>query len=347
MGMTKKVTIRCLGMCIAAIALVVVTRQLYDKPFAASSGNIQQILRIQSRTQSDGGFLSNLFNPLRVDFTGERHFQNLNSVNTVCKFKLSANASVLDKSTRPYQDLGLSKYFPKKNIFNAHEKRYNTCAIVSSSSFMTDSGLGEEIDSHEAVMRFNNAPTVGFERDVGNKTTMRVINLDIMLLPDFYSNYIFNNVSLVAWYQAPYTFTPDKWYEHNGAAFYEKYIERRISRPEEKMYVINPAWHWNIWDILQEYSEENINKHVPSSGFTGIILMQQICDQVNVYGFVTPKTRLLHYYSNVLINAPTGYLWHPMVQEKRIAKIMNRGPEEEITNHGKITLPGFNQMHCL
>lgn len=49
------------------------------------------------------------------------------------------------------------------------------CVIVTSSSHLLGTRLGAEIDQAECAIRMNDAPTTGYEVDVGNKTTFRVV----------------------------------------------------------------------------------------------------------------------------------------------------------------------------
>lgn len=53
----------------------------------------------------------------------------------------------------------------------------NTCALVSFSGMLLDSNAGSQIDSADCVFRLNSAPTLGYERDVGSKTTVRVFSV--------------------------------------------------------------------------------------------------------------------------------------------------------------------------
>ena len=53
---------------------------------------------------------------------------------------------------------------------------YTTCAIVGNSQTMLTASRGSEIDAHGVVVRLNNAPTLGFERFVGGRTTHRLLN---------------------------------------------------------------------------------------------------------------------------------------------------------------------------
>ena len=62
---------------------------------------------------------------------------------------------------------------------------YRNVAIIGSSGTLLGSGLGSKIDSFDEVIRFNRAPTNGFESDVGSKTTLRVVN-----------NHVFDNIDI-------------------------------------------------------------------------------------------------------------------------------------------------------
>lgn len=49
------------------------------------------------------------------------------------------------------------------------------CALVTSSGQLLRSRQGAQIDQTECVIRMNDAPTRGYGRDVGNRTSLRVI----------------------------------------------------------------------------------------------------------------------------------------------------------------------------
>lgn len=49
-------------------------------------------------------------------------------------------------------------------------------AVVGNSGKLLHTNHGEAIDSHDAVIRFNWAPTEGYEKHVGTKTTIRISN---------------------------------------------------------------------------------------------------------------------------------------------------------------------------
>ena len=49
--------------------------------------------------------------------------------------------------------------------------RFKTCAVVGTSGTLKEKGLGEQIDKHEAIIRIDLGRTVGYEKDVGARTT--------------------------------------------------------------------------------------------------------------------------------------------------------------------------------
>ena len=54
------------------------------------------------------------------------------------------------------------------------------CAVVGASGNLLGSGYGGEIDRHNIVIRINLAPTLGFEADVGRRTTHYLVTEGIL-----------------------------------------------------------------------------------------------------------------------------------------------------------------------
>lgn len=61
-------------------------------------------------------------------------------------------------------------------IFNQIFKNSKKIAIVFSSNTVLKNNMGKLIDSYDEVIRFNRSPTLGFEKYVGRRTSLRVIN---------------------------------------------------------------------------------------------------------------------------------------------------------------------------
>ncbi|XP_062353586.1 alpha-N-acetylgalactosaminide alpha-2,6-sialyltransferase 3 isoform X2 [Cinclus cinclus] len=76
------------------------------------------------------------------------------------------------------------------------------CAIVSNSGQMAGQKVGTEIDKSSCIWRMNNAPTKGYEEDVGKRTTVRVVSHTSVPLLLKNPEYFFketNNTVYVVW----------------------------------------------------------------------------------------------------------------------------------------------------
>ena len=165
-------------------------------------------------------------------------------------------------------------------------------AIVGSSSNLIGKNLGKEIDSYPNVVRFNRAPTDGFTQDVGEKTTLRVVNQHVFSGESEYPkereqtqppNFIRDQKNMGIVYMGPHL---AEWNKR------ETCID-----PSSTPYLVDyiPACSW-----FNEKIAKNIGNNArPTVGMLFISLC--ICSGVkpDVYGFgVNEGTNITHYWED-------------------------------------------------
>ncbi|AWO99580.1 putative beta-galactoside alpha-2-6-sialyltransferase 1-like [Scophthalmus maximus] len=267
----------------------------------------------------------------------------------LCQLKNKAEVATLTSDLLPFSSLPWAAQLPSKPL-TSDLGPYRSCAVVSSAGSLRYSGLGKEIDSHDAVLRFNAAPTSGFEKDVGSKTTIRLINSQVMASDDhrFLSSSLYSSGALVAWDPAPFSADLTQWYNRTDYPIFVQYQRYRRLHPLQPFYILHPLFEWQLWQRIQDNMAEPIQKNPPSSGFLGTVLMMSLCEVVHVYEFLPSrrKTELCHYYQRFYDAACTLGAYHPLLYEKNLVKRMNQGSDRDIYTHGRVTLPGFGRMNC-
>ncbi|XP_013378293.1 PREDICTED: beta-galactoside alpha-2,6-sialyltransferase 2 [Chinchilla lanigera] len=283
-----------------------------------------------------------------VRFRG-RHAPRRAPAELLCALR-RARPRTLDGSEPPFAALGWRSLVPATALSQLHPRGLRSCAVVMSAGAILNSSLGAEIDSHDAVLRFNSAPTRGYEKDVGNKTTIRIINSQILTNPGYHfiDSSLYKDVVLVAWDPAPYSSNLYLWYKKPDYNLFTPYIQHRQRNPAQPFYILHPKFIWQLWDIIQENTKEKIQPNPPSSGFIGIIIMMSLCDEVHVYEYIPSvrQTELCHYHELYYDAACTLGAYHPLLFEKLLVQRLNVGSQAELHRKGKVVLPGFRAAQC-
>lgn len=149
----------------------------------------------------------------------------------------------------------------------ARARRYGTCAVVGNAGHVLGSGLGREIDAHDVVLRFNEAPTEGFESDVGSRTTHRIVH---------YSDHIRSLISQLfagSRHQSELLFLP---LFHGDVDDFMHWRERASS---DRVHLLSVSFIHYAWQLL---GVRNTDK-IPTSGFVGLVWALELCDKVDSY----------------------------------------------------------------
>ncbi|KAM9306859.1 alpha-N-acetylgalactosaminide alpha-2,6-sialyltransferase 6-like isoform 1-T2 [Pholidichthys leucotaenia] len=180
------------------------------------------------------------------------------------------------------------------------------CAVVTSSSHVLGIREGKEIDSTECVIRMNNSPTLGYESDIGSRTTLRIVDQSgvygVVNNPNKFLRDTDPNPMMIFW--GP----PSHYAKEAKGTLYTpvQNFSRRYNHVS--CFIIKPDKMFRLYGLYGRESEQyrvNSNSWV-STGFITMIIAMEVCDDIKVYGMVPPnyctsrqgkKTMPYHYYS--------------------------------------------------
>lgn len=161
----------------------------------------------------------------------------------------------------------------------------NHCALVSSSGQMLRAEAGEEIDGIDCVIRMNNAPTRGFEKDVGSRTSVRVVSHTSVPLLVKKEQYYFQqsaDTTYVIW-------GPERNMRQDGKGrVFNALLKIAKKYPHVRIYAVTRDKIQDCDGVFQNETGKNRMKTGAylSTGFFTMILAIEMCDSIHVYGMI-------------------------------------------------------------
>lgn len=195
------------------------------------------------------------------------------------------------------------------------------CVVVGNGGVLHGSHLGSHIDQYDIIIRLNNAPVPGFERDAGSRTTIRLMYPEGA--PHSANEYkkttmvalvVFKSLDL-DWLTSVITKQPLSFWSKMW--FWREVVDDIPLRPEN-FRILHPEIIHKTGQVLQNYALKQGNM-VPTLGTSAVVMALQLCDQVSLAGFgydmQHPEARL-HYYETIRMDAMKAQVVHDVSAEK-------------------------------
>uniref|UniRef100_A0A667XXV1 Alpha-N-acetylgalactosaminide alpha-2,6-sialyltransferase 6 n=1 Tax=Myripristis murdjan TaxID=586833 RepID=A0A667XXV1_9TELE len=188
----------------------------------------------------------------------------------------------------------LKKWAGKEGYVAVHGNKTMTlhchdCALVTSSSHVLGTQAGAEIDHTECVIRMNDAPTQGYEADVGNRTSVRVVAhssvFRVVRRPNEFLNRTDSTPMIIFW--GP----PTKIGKDAKGTLYR--LIQRVSMTYSNLsyFTITPNKMRKFDSLFQRETGRDRQKSQSwlSTGWFTMVIAIEMCDNIKVYGMVPPN----------------------------------------------------------
>lgn len=193
-------------------------------------------------------------------------------------------------------------YFP--NGSGPVNPLYSSCAVVGNSGILLKTEYGQFIDSHEAVIRLNNARIQGYSQNVGSKTTLSFVNSNILHLcarrEGCFCHPYGTNVAMIMYICQPIHFLDHLTCSKSHTApllitdsRFDVLCARLVKYYSMKRFVEETKKVPEEWG---KYHDEKAFHY--SSGMQAVILAIGMCKKVSVFGFGKSNEAKHHYHTN-------------------------------------------------
>eukprot|EP00854_Cymbomonas_tetramitiformis_P000651 gene651-1083_t len=203
---------------------------------------------------------------------------------------------VVTRGTVGKLDVPLS-YLPHSPsaTFRGVKFRGASCAVVGNSGILKMTQYGAEIDAHDVVVRLNQAPTRGYEKHVGQKTNIRLLNA-------LWSREYSVKQKWINWelpVEPNVTFIASRG-ETVVQNFKNLYSRMKMSKPDAAVLMISSRVVSKTKLLLGTFrgcmtsggrSRYN-GGGVPSSGLVAAFAFKELCRTVSVYGIGTGSLKV-------------------------------------------------------
>ncbi|KAK7826481.1 hypothetical protein U0070_017062 [Myodes glareolus] len=200
------------------------------------------------------------------------------------------------------------------------------CVVVGNGGVLKNKTLGEKIDSYDVIIRMNNGPVLGYEEDVGKRTTFRLFYPESVFSDPTHSD---PNTTAVLTVFKPQDLrwllevlsgtnidTNGFWKKPALNLIYKRY-QIRILDP----YIIREAAH-HLLHFPKVFPKNQKPKH-PTTGIIALTLAFHICSEVHLAGFkynVNNPNSPLHYYGNATMSLMNKNAYHNVTAEQLFLK---------------------------
>ncbi|KAK7263389.1 hypothetical protein RJT34_30978 [Clitoria ternatea] len=191
-----------------------------------------------------------------------------------------------------------------KKVTTFGDKRYSSCAVVGNSGILLNREYGSLIDSHEIVIRLNNARVDHFENKVGKKTSLSFVNSHILHLcarrAECFCHPYGDHVPIVM-----YICQAVHFLDYTVCNASHK-VPLLVTDPRFDMLCARIVKYYSLKRFVEETgkgleqwgSEHDGALFHYSSGMQAVMLALGICDKVSIFGFGKSPSAKHHYHTN-------------------------------------------------